>query len=625
MDTRRVPGLRPFWRWFAALLLAGLTLAAVRAAVQPQAVLWQVDLDGYPQAVAYVSVYGPDGFFVPALPAGAFTVTEAAAPRPVETVTVARPGLHIALALNPGRAFAVRDVQGVPRHLYIFYQLQTWLEAEAAGRHDLSLLTLNGPTLTHTDDPRAVLDALTDYYALQSPTFREMTPELTPLVHAITQAAAPSPRPGMARVVLFITAPLLDLQPEDLDLPRQRAQDAGVRVWVWLVGPAAEANTAQGRLWAQLAGDTGGRFLVFSGQEVLPDLAQDFAALEGVYEVRYRTAQDEPGVYPVQVTVDTPYGALTTNEALLDLNLAPPQVRWLVPPQDVTRRPTTPGQDPAAWPPTEQRLEVAVTFPDGQNRPLRRSALWVDGEKVAEHTAPPFERFDWDLTGYTADGTHRVQIEVEDALGLVAASPEVEVTVQVVGPTPAAGTGTPAPPATPASTPGATPATPTAAASRAGVSPVVWGAALVAGAVLLAALLGAWRWKPRWARGPARPTRSPSPTPTGWGVLEPMPPLEPEWPTPPRVVLQGAEVVLGSDPAQAQVVLKDRSVSPRHARLWRDDAGQVYIADLRSLAGTWVNYAPVSAQGTALEPGDVVHLGRLGFRFFAVEPPEAAS
>ncbi|NPA30907.1 MAG: hypothetical protein GXO37_02795, partial [Chloroflexi bacterium] len=414
---------------FASLLLGLLLMAATQAAAQ--AVLWQVEPVAYPRGAAYVSVYGPDGFFLPDLSSEAFTVLEAGAPRPVEEVQVERPGLHIAVALNPGRAFAIRDVRGVPRHLYIFYQLQSWLEKAPAGHDDLSLLTLNGPTLTHTDDPRALLDALTDYYALHSADFRTMTPELTPLIHAITQAAAPSPRPGMGRVVLFITAPVPELQPGDLDLPRRRAQEAHVRLWVWLVAPPSEARTAQGRMWAQLAADTGGQFLVFSGQEVLPDLAASFAALDGVYRVVYTREQAKPGTYPVQVRVRTPYGTLETEEVLLEWNPAPPQVRWLVPPQDVTRRPPAPDADPTTWQPTAQRLEVAVTFPDGQNRPLRRSALWVDGEKVAEHTAPPFERFEWDLTGYTRTGTHTLQIEVEDVLGLVGASPQAEVTVRV--------------------------------------------------------------------------------------------------------------------------------------------------------------------------------------------------
>ena len=595
-------------RWMRAALLAlslGWLVALPAAGAAGQAVLWQVRLERYPQAVAYVSVYAADGTFVPDLTAEAFTVREAGQTRPVTAATATQPGLHIALALNPGRPFAIRDARGVPRHLYIFYQLQSWLEHEQAERHDLSLLTLNGPTVTHTDDPRAVLDALTDYYALQSRDFRAMTPELTPLVHAIAQAAAPSPRAGMGRVVLFVTAPIEGLQAADLELPRQQAQNAHIRVWVWLVAPPSAAESPQARWWADLAAATGGQFTLFSGAEVLPDLQQAFDRLDGVYQVAYRTAQSQPGTYPVQVTVRAPTGTLTTEEGRLDLNLQPPQVRWLAVPQE-------PVRGTAAI-----RLEVAVTFPDGQPRPLRRSALWVDGVQVAEHTAAPFERFEWRPEPDLPPGPHWVQIEVEDALGLVGAAPEVEVTLGPAADTP---TGTEATATRPAPVQGETPTIPAAAAPPATPALAVWLAAGFAGAILVAALLWAWRGRPR-TRGTGRPTRSPSPTPTAWGHLEPLPPLEPDWPTPPAVALTHAEVILGSDPAQAQVVLPDRSVSPRHARVWRTPEGRVFVADLHSLAGTWVNYAPVGAQGAALEPGDVLHVGRLGYRFVA--PPEA--
>jgi len=617
--------LRRFLGISLLVMLASIgSWARGRAASQAQAVLWQVAPVAYPHIAAYVSVYGPDGFFIPDLNADHFTVTEAEQTRPVKEAQVQHPGLSITVAINPGRAFALHDARGVARQLYIFYQLQSWLEKEQRGHHDLSLLTLDGPTLLHTDDPLALLDAITDYFAKEGQTFRQKTPELTPLVHAITQAATPTPRVGMGRVVLFITAPLDDLKPEDLDLPRARAREAHVRIWIWLVGHPDLANTLQGRLWAQLAADTGGQFLIFSGQEVLPDLKSSFERLDGAYRLIYTTAQTEPGTYPVRVTVDTPYGQLHTQETRLDLHLDPPQVRWLVLPEDITRRPAEPGQPPNMWPPTEQRLEVAVTFPDGINRPLRRSALWVDGEKIAEHMEPPFERFMWDLSGYTTTETHSLQIEIEDVLGLTGASPEVQVTVRVVQPTPAAGTPSPMAPqaATPAlpSSGGTTPDSGTSFWEN----PIVWGSALVAGLVLLAALWSAWRGKGLRPKRAARPARSASPhTPQAWGVLEPLPPLEPDWPPPPQVTLREPEVVLGSDPAQAQVVLEDRSVSPRHARVWRDDAGQVFIADLRSLAGTWVNYAPVSAQGVPLEPGDVVYIGRLGFRF--VQPEEGGA
>jgi len=80
-------------------------------------------------------------------------------------------------------------------------------------------------------------------------------------------------------------------------------------------------------------------------------------------------------------------------------------------------------------------------------------------------------------------------------------------------------------------------------------------------------------------------------------------------------VLQGPEVRVGRDPEQATWVLEDPSVSPLHARFRYDEEAQAYrLADMGSEAGTWVNYAPVSRSGLLLETGDLVHIGRVGFR-----------
>jgi pSer/pThr/pTyr-binding forkhead associated (FHA) protein len=40
------------------------------------------------------------------------------------------------------------------------------------------------------------------------------------------------------------------------------------------------------------------------------------------------------------------------------------------------------------------------------------------------------------------------------------------------------------------------------------------------------------------------------------------------------------------------------------------------------VAGTWVNYSPVPAQGLLLRHGDLVQIGKIAFRFELANPPE---
>jgi pSer/pThr/pTyr-binding forkhead associated (FHA) protein len=56
-------------------------------------------------------------------------------------------------------------------------------------------------------------------------------------------------------------------------------------------------------------------------------------------------------------------------------------------------------------------------------------------------------------------------------------------------------------------------------------------------------------------------------------------------------------------------------VDPLHARVTRDAEGNVFISDMGSVAGTWVNYSPISSTGVRLEDGDLVRIGNLSFRF----------
>jgi hypothetical protein len=87
------------------------------------------------------------------------------------------------------------------------------------------------------------------------------------------------------------------------------------------------------------------------------------------------------------------------------------------------------------------------------------------------------------------------------------------------------------------------------------------------------------------------------------------------------ILLNRRELTFGSDAAQASTFLEDPSVSPLHARLLYID-GAFMLSDTQSVAGTWVNYTPVSTLGVQLEHGDMIHIGRVAFRFELSVPPE---
>jgi hypothetical protein len=80
------------------------------------------------------------------------------------------------------------------------------------------------------------------------------------------------------------------------------------------------------------------------------------------------------------------------------------------------------------------------------------------------------------------------------------------------------------------------------------------------------------------------------------------------------------EITFGSDPKRATQVLSSSTVDGLHARLFRTPEGEFFIADQNSIAGTWINYAPVAASGARLEHGDLIHIGKMMFRFELTNP-----
>ncbi len=81
------------------------------------------------------------------------------------------------------------------------------------------------------------------------------------------------------------------------------------------------------------------------------------------------------------------------------------------------------------------------------------------------------------------------------------------------------------------------------------------------------------------------------------------------------------DMTFGTDPVQSIRVLDDPSISPLHARIKQMDEGSFVIYDHGSVAGTWVNYEPVTREGRRLAHGDRIHFGQLLYRFDLKQPP----
>ncbi len=582
---------------------------------QAQIAVFGIDTNDFPKIRTWVEAWGPQGQFLSGIKATDVTVKEDGKPRAVLAWEERQPGAQIVIAVEPGRALGVRDELGVTRYEYIYHQVRSWADAPHAAFYDISLYTPDGPQVSHLADFGPFIQAWDAY----QPDTTTTTIGLKALAEGLQLAADPTPQPGMGRALLWIT-PLPDKQTlASLSQYLSLAQKARVRVYIWLVGPPNLAATPEGQQLNDFAQATLGRMTVFSGKETLPVLQDLFLPLTYIYQLTYASQAIRGDTHSLEISLRTPGGeTLQTEPTTFHFSLQPPEPIFLNPPQQIVRTLPADAATPAERQPQKQTLRVGISFPDGHTRNLTQLTLLVDGEIVTVRDKPPYDSITWDLTPYTQSGPHFLQLEAKDIYGLVGRSQAISV--QITIPKAQGGLGA------------------TLAAHRQALTLGVVG---LAGLVLLAVLFlgnrhqpaaaktegtptnassraetqgsGSFRW-PSWIsrhRGGAPPTD----TDAALAYLIPLAAPDDKAPTLPVLKIYTSETTIGSDPAQANLIIEDPTVDPLHARLWRTDEGVFFIADQHSTAGTWLNYAPVSSEGARLQEGDLIHLGRAGFRF----------
>lgn len=623
---------------FAFLLSLGLlafpsTFARAQTASQAYAEIATINVENFPKVTALVDVYDATGKFVTGLKPDDLTIHEDGQPRPVEALTESDAAVQFVVAVNPGPALAVRDGNAVPRFTKIVESLGQWIGSQpATSRDDLSLVSLSGSLITHANakDWFVSLDSF-------KPDFRNTTPNLQTLSIALDTVTATTPEPGMKRAVLFITPHMDDPNIDRAIAPLVKsAVDSKVRVIVWFVDAEQYFVTASANAFKALAAQTSGTFFAFSGKEVFPDLTIDFAPLRHLYQITYTSVLKAGGDHQLGLDVDAPQGTISAPDQSFNVDVQPPNPIFVSPPLEIKREP--PADDPYAdtLVPKQQKVDIIVEFPDGHARELKRTALYVDGQIVDENRTKPFENFIWDLSLYEKSGQHEIIVEAEDVLGLKKSSMGIPVSLTVVQP-------------------------PRGVQALLGRyrQYVVLGAIGLAGLALLVILVrGTFGGKLFQKRRATRKqfedpltqpvvtlTEPPAPSAKNakksktasrrniWFRAKPANRM-PEAPAYLTRLTNGGEpasalpipvlekdMTFGTDPVQSIRVLDDPSISPLHARIKRTEDHVFHIYDHGSVAGTWVNFEPVTREGRRLMHGDRIHFGQLMYRFDLNQPP----
>jgi hypothetical protein len=589
------------------------------------------DTDAFPQIETYLDVHDADGKFVHNLKIEDVSVLEDDAPAQVISLRELRQGVQVVVALNPGPELGVRNSQAISRYDLVKDALRDWtIRRQGSTLDDWSLIITNGPEISHVSDPLEMLEIL----EADPSDARTAEPSLDTLFQAISVAADPPVRSGMGRAVLFVTPPPSPESLSSLENIFTQARDQDVSVVVWMVASSGALGTQGAQRLMELTESAGGQIFTFTGDEALPDPEIYMEPLRSIYQLTYKSNVSTSGTHQFIAQVQIDGVPVSTEPLSFEIDIQPPIPTFVTPPIQIVRAPDPEAESSGEGEsstsnllPNEQPVQVVFDFPDGRLRSIVSSALYVDGVLVDENQEPPFDQFIWDLGNYTTDGMHQLQVQATDSLGLTGSSVEIPVNIRIELPS----------------------ENPWVSIQQ--NMPLLVGLiVLVSGAILILVLLLGGRLKPRTPGTLKKRRRKSDP------VTQPLPTKEnhtrrlPTWvnrlqwsqkstePQPfaflsrisekdnlaiePPIPITSGQVRIGKDPDRADLVLDHPSIERLHARLTRADDGAFRLADEGTIAGTWINYTPVSIGGSKLEHGDLVHIGRLGFRFTLREPQQ---
>ncbi|RCK73003.1 MAG: hypothetical protein ANABAC_1148 [Anaerolineae bacterium] len=615
--------------WIGTILVLSLLFGnSVHAQSTPEGfvVLFLPPPQEFPLMRPMLKVFSRSGKFIHGLSISNVQLYENSTPINLQELKEQRVGAQVVFVLNPSAAFLVRDAQGNTRYDYLMDGLVDWARRRLGSTiDDLSIIVTDGPSRSHLNNPLELFYTLASYRVPG-----DANPSLDSLMKGIEIASDPPPRYGMERVVFFITAPLGGDQSLAIQNALQQAQQNGVRIVVWVLTTPATANPQAINALKPLAEETQGGFWVLANPEDQPDPEVILEPLRFVYALRYLTSPEGGSERQLEAEVQIGETVIRSQPVDFRINLQAPNVVFLAPPAEILRQ--LPENASAIANSTEDlnpqtfRLNLLIEFPDGRPRAITRLRVYVDNQLILDQLEPPFDSFVWNLSEYRQSGQHVLQAEIMDEFGMTARTVATPILVKVNRPVPA----------------------PSKIVSR-NLPLIILTLGFFAVAFLALVLTLRGQFVPTSQRlsrrlglqkkqpldpltqpvpiaplplskmnvnrsGEARSPSTPPAKPTVFALLYRLGDSLTE-DTGGAFTMVTDQLTIGSNALQNLLVIDDSTVEGSHARLERQADGKFRIYDLGSLMGTWVNYTPVSQEGVTIEDGDLIHIGRVGFRF----------
>lgn len=583
------------------------------AQAENTAVLSNVDLTKFPVIEANLDIHTADGSFVSGLTTDNVSILADGKNAVISDLREMKIGLQVTVAINAAPSFSIRNTLGITRYEYLVQYLNLWAEKQKEiTLDDLGLLTNTGIRQTHLKDITAWQTAFISF----TPNFKDSVPSPDLLGQAVDIALGYSSNVPVEKAILYIAPlPEVPLGPVLTDVI-SRANQAKTHIFVWMIASKNQYTDPRAEELRQLAIQTGGQFIAFSGTEEMPLISSLLEPLRSIYQVQIKSGINQSGQHNLVGQIKLKDQTVTSLPVPFNITIQPPNPIFVNLPTEIIRSTTVTDKDQLDHlTPLDQVVEVIIEYPDGHTRNITSSKLIVDGRVVSGNTSAPFERFTWDLSGYKANGTHKIQAEITDELGLTAQTNELPVNLVIVLPS----------------------INRWADFLNGGGIYLLLGVIFAAG-VLSAVLFLNWRSRSLETEIKSAPGSKKDPVTQPVKVRQDKKKkiqISPNHQNPSAkmaaflilldrdfqpvtghdVPLGERRFTIGSDPLLADVVIKDTGVAPRHTEIWTDHQGNYYAANVDPENPTIVNDKPVTDEGCRLFNDDVVRIGSAIYRY----------
>ncbi len=605
------------------ITLAGFLLSSPLLIAQAQqgtgeVIIQQVDTSQFPGVSFYMEVLDENSQPVMDIqPADILVLEDGQPPVSANRLETVEPGIQFIVAYNLNNGFTTVNSQGQNAYEVFTQRLVSWLGTYPENTpDDFSLTTKKGLQSIRVTDPAAFATSISAY----EPDFTQAPAGAASLVQSLDLATDPNPNPLMKRSILYVTALPTVNELASFEGIINRAVQQGVQVNVWLVAPAStpENNSTLYEPLLELSQKTNGNLFLYSGEGDFPNPEDYLTAKRYIHQVFYNSVINYKGSHTLAVRVQNGESLLTSAPYKVNIDVLPPNLIVLNPPQTISRDwETNETSGELGLTPILFNFNYIIEFPDGFPRTITSVKLFVNDTLQNEVISPPFDSISMGLSDFDTSQEIIVRIEAQDTLNLKTNTAPLLIFIENAE----------------------QPLTFWQSVLQ--LSPQRWiilvsvlstGTVLVLAIFLIGKRNNFWRNRTEQRKRyndpvtqpvpirqdrPSQPVKRSYPKSNGNGVNAWLVPLDENFIAirEKAVPLQQQELKIGRDQKQATLILNSKAIEMIHATITRNKDGDYWIADNRTAAGTWINYAPVTFEGVLLTHGDLVHFGKFSYRF----------